>query len=188
MYLSTSCKRILSALLLLTVLATAAACRTALPTDVPQGYKEAASEALDFAFYFKDTWELDRTDGMLSIKYNVGNNVSKQYATVSAQAFSLQDSEMGANDYWDSYKGQMQSAYGSMITFQNEKLETSLGGVVANRNRYTIVMEEIPFLFEQVICVRYGNVYLVTLTAPESRYQDVVDGFDAVITHFRFLS
>ena len=181
-------KKILSLLLILPVLLAAAGCQIALPSSVPEGCKEASSEALDFAFYFKDTWELDRADGMLSIKYNVGNNVSKQYATVSAQAFSLQDSEMGANDYWDSYKGDMQSAYGSMITFQNEKLETTLGGVVANRSRYTIVMEEIPFLFEQVICVRYGNVYLVTLTVPESRYQDVVDGFDTVLTHFRFLN
>lgn len=164
------------------------ACQVALPTNAPEGCLEASSEALDFMFYFKDTWTLDRSDGMLSVKYNVGNSLSKQYATVSAQAFNLSDSNQGANEYWDSYKTQMQNAYGEMISFQTEKLETSLGGVIANRNRYAIVMDGVSYLFDQVICIRYGNVYLVTLTVPEDQYQAVVDGFDTVLTHFRFLN
>lgn len=182
-------KRAFLAALALLLTATLFSCQFSTePTNVPEGCAEAASEAVDFAFYYKDTWTLDRSDGMLAVKYNVGNNLSRQYATVSAQAFSLQDSETGANDYWDRNKTDLLAAYGSLITFQSEKLETSLGGVVANRNRYTVVMNETAFLFEQVICVRYGNVYLVTLCVPENDYQTVVDGFDTVLSSFRFLS
>ena len=158
------------------------------PSSAPEGCKKAANEAVDFAFYYKDTWTLDRTDGMLSVKYNVGNSLSQQYATISAQAFNLADTSQGANDYWDRYKTELQAAYGTLVSFQNEKLETKLGGVIANRNRYTIVMSDVSYLFDQVLCVRYGNVYIVTLCAPESNYQSVVDGFDTVVSSFRFTS
>ncbi len=181
-------KHLAFVLIFIILLASASACRTSTePSSAPEGCLEAKNDAVDFAFYYKDTWTLDRSDGMLAVKYNVGNSLTKQYATVSAQAFSLADSSQGANDYWEQNKKDLQSAYGNLITFQVEKLETKLGGVVANRNRYTIVMSEVPFLFEQVLCVRYGNVYIVTLCVPESKYQSVVEGFDTVVSSFRFL-
>lgn len=176
-------------LLAVILLLLSTACQTSLtPSNAPEGCKEAASEALDFAFYYPDTWELDRADGMLAVKYNVGNSLTKQYATITAQGYSLSDTGLGANDYWDKHKNEMIAAYGSLISFQNEKMETKLGGVVANRNRYAIVMDGVSYSFDQVICIRYGNVYLVTLCSPETNYADVVKGFDTVIESFRFLA
>lgn len=154
--------------------------------SVPEGYLRAGNDAVDYTFLYPNTWTLDRDDGMIGIKYNVGNNLTQRYASISTQAYSLEDANMGANDYWDMYKADIQTAYGNLVSFQAEKVETELGEVVANRNRYVITMDAINYLFEQVICVRYGNVYIVTFTTPEENYSEIVSNFDDVLTSFQF--
>ena len=156
--------------------------------NVPDGCKLLSSEALDFSFCYPDEWEPDRTDGMLSVRYNVGTNLTTVYASVSAMAFSLSASDlnMGANNYWDRYKTQLESNFAG-IEFLKEKEETNLGGVVANRNRCKYVQDELEICFETVICVRSGYVYLVTLTVPQRNYGDALAGFETIIKTFKFI-
>lgn len=153
--------------------------------EIPDGCEMISSEALDFRFCYQKSWEPDRTDGMLSVRYNVGTQLHASYASISAMAFNLSDLTMGANNYWDQYRGQLETNFPG-IEFLKEKEETTLGGVVANRNRCKYKQEDLDICFETVVCVRAGYVYLITLTTPERNYPDTVGCFETVIKTFKF--
>lgn len=154
--------------------------------DAPEGSLRIENEAVDYTFCYDETWEMDRNDGMVGIKYNVGGSSSIAYASISVMSFTLADSSAGANNYWEDYRADLVDLYGERITFETEKEECTLGGIPANRNRYTLLLSDVTYTYEQIVCVRYGVVYLVTLTAPEGGYEKTVDCFETVIGTFAF--
>lgn len=157
------------------------------PSDVPEGCLRAENEAVDYTFCYPDTWTVDRNDGMISIKYNVGKQGTIANASVSVSAFTMENSDMLANAYWDTYKADLIDLYTEeKLNFVSEKVPTKLGGVAANRNRYDLTLSDMTYTFEQVICVRYGVVYLVTYTVPAVSYDTAADGFEKVIETFAF--
>lgn len=155
-------------------------------SGVPDGCLKAESEALDFFFCYPEEWELDRNDGMLSVRCNVGTQLNTVYASVSAMAFGLSDPLMGANNYWDEYRSQLETNFPGM-EFIKEKEEIKLGGVVANRNRCKFEQDGLEICFETAVCVKNGSVYLVTLTVPERSYADARGGYDTILSTFAFL-
>lgn len=162
------------------------ACSKEASGDVPEGCLRAGNDAVDYTFCYADNWELDRNDGMIAIKRNVGGNKSLAYASISAQVFTLADSNAGANNYWDQYRADLVDLYGDRIEFTSEKEETRLGGVIANRNRYTLALSDTTYTFEQVLCVRNGAVYILTFTAPEGGYDSAIPCFETVLSTFDF--
>ena len=154
--------------------------------DAPEGCLRAGNDAVDYTFCYAEDWELDRNDGMIAIKRNVGGGTSLAYASISVQVFTLADSNAGANNYWDQYRADLVDLYGDRIQFASEKEETRLGGVIANRNRYTLALSDVTYTFEQVVCVRNGAVYILTFTAPEGGYDRAVSCFETVISTFDF--
>ena len=173
---------LLSALLVVTLLS---ACSKK-EQDPLEGCLLAGNEAVDYTFCYPDDWELDRNDGMIAVKYNVGERGAIAYASVSVQAFELEAHNTGANAYWDDYRKQLEDVYGDKIAFASEKEQTTLGGVVANRNSYTLKLSDVTYAFDQVVCVRNGTVYLVTLTVPETRKDAVAEAFATVLNTFAF--
>lgn len=157
------------------------------PTDAPDGCLRAANDAVDFTFCYADTWQLDRNDGMIGIKLNVASGSAVAYASISAQAYTLADKSVGANDYWDTTKEDLTSLYGDKLTVTKEKEELKLDGVPANRNVYTIEISETVYEFEQVICIRYGTVYLLTYTTPKGGRDRTIDCFETVLQTFAFI-
>ena len=172
--------------LLLCALFLCACNKTPDPTDAPEGCLRAGNDAVDYTFCYADDWLLDRNDGMIAIKYNVGGGKTIAYASISVQVFTLADSGAGANNYWEQYRKDLENLYGDQIEFASEKMETKLGGVIANRNQYTLKLSDVSYTFEQVLCVRGGVVYIVTLTAPEGSYDTVLPCFETVISTFEF--
>lgn len=154
--------------------------------DAPEGCAQFENEALDYTFCYDETWEIDRSDGMVGIKRNVAGGSSLAYASISVMSFTLADSSMGANNYWDTYRADLVDLYGERIAFEAEKEECKLGGVPANRNRYTLQLSDATYTYEQVICIRYGVVYLVTLTSPEGGYESTIGCFDTAVETFSF--
>ncbi len=163
-----------------------ASCSKPEESGLPEGCLRAENEATDYTFCYPEEWEIDRNDGMISVKYNVGERGAIAYASVSVQAFSLEKKDTGANGYWDEYRKQLEDVYGEKLTFSAEKEQTSLGGVIANRNRYTLRLTDVTYAFEQVICIRNGTVYLVTLTVPEQRKDAVTEAYETILSTFAF--
>ena len=154
--------------------------------DAPEGC--ALFDGEDCSFYYAEEWEIDRDDGMTGIKHNIAGDKAFAYASVSVMAFTLSDSNQGANNYWDDYRADLTDVYGDRIQFTSEKEETELGGVPACRNRYTLQLSEddLPYRFEQTVCVRYGTAFLVTFTVPEDGYDDTVGCYETVLSTFAF--
>lgn len=173
-------------LLLLGALALCA-CSKKEPGDIPDGCLRAGNDAVDYTFCYAEDWQLDRNDGMIAIKRNVGGTSSLAYASISVQGFTLADSSLGANNYWDQYRADLSDLYGDRIEFLSEKVETRLGGVIANRNRYTLSLSDVTYTFEQVLCVRNGVVYILTFTAPEGGYDSTIPCFETVLSTFDFI-
>lgn len=155
-------------------------------SDVPDGCVRTENEAVDYSFCYPSTWELDQNNGMIGIKYNIAEKGAIAYANISTMAFTLEDSSMLANAYWDGYREDLTEFYGDKLNILSEKGETTLGGVVANRNRYTIALPDMTYTFDQIICIRNGVVYLVTLTSPEKGYETAVSCLETVLSTFAF--
>ena len=154
--------------------------------DAPDG--GVLFEGEDYSFYYAEEWQVDRSDGMTGIKNNIADDRAVAYASISVMAFTLSDSDQGANNYWDDYRADLTDVYGERIQFTSEKEEMELGGVPACRNRYTLQLSEddLPYRFEQTVCVRYGVAYLVTFTVPEGGYDDTVGCYEMVLSTFAF--
>ena len=155
-------------------------------TDAPDGCLRAGNEATDFTFCYPNTWELDRNDGMISVKTNVGQSGVKAYASISVMAFTLEKSDMGAANFWDQHKADLTDNYGDKITFTEEKKEIKLAGEKACLCRYSIKMSDVTYEYQQIFCVRYGQVYIITLTTPEGTVNAVSDGWKTVQDTFAF--
>lgn len=157
--------------------------------DAPDGCVRLENDAVDYTFCYDETWEVDRNDGMVGIKRNVAGGSSIAYASISVMSFTLssKDKGMGANNYWDDYRADLEELYGDRIAFESEKAECKLGGIPANRNLYTLSPSaDETYTYEQIVCVRGGVVYLVTLTSPEGGYESAVDCLNTVIETFQF--
>ena len=180
-------KRISLLLMLLCVCMVFASCsQTKTPTDAPEGCLRAGNEATDFTFCYPNTWQLDRNDGMISVKTNVGSSGTKAYASISVMAFTLEDSSQGAGNFWDKHKADLTDTYGEKISYTEEKKATKLDGVEACISRYSIKLTDVTYEYVQLFCVRYGQVYLITLTTPEGTMDGVTDGWDTVLETFVF--
>ena len=155
-------------------------------SDVPDGCVRTENEAVDYSFCYLSAWELDRNDGMIGIKYNIAERGAIAYASISTMAFTLEDSSMLAHAYWDSYRADLTELYGDKLNVLSEKAETKLGNVVANRNRYTVALSDVTYTYDQIVCVRNGVVYLVTLTVPETGYETAVPCLETVMSTFAF--
>lgn len=180
-------KRTTLLLLMLCFCVLLSACGESQPaTDAPEGCLRADGEATDFNFCYPNTWELDRNDGMISVKTNVGQSGVKAYASVSVMAFTLEDTTQGAFNYWDDYKADLKDTYGDKISFAEEKKAVKLYKDDACLCRYSIKLSDVTYLYEQVICVRYGQVYILTLTTPDGTMGQVSDGWKTIQDTFVF--
>lgn len=164
-----------------------AGCNNAPQDDtLPEGCLRAENEATDFNFCYPNTWVIDHNDGMLSIKTNVGKGGTLAYASISVQAFTMEDSTMSVGNFWDSHKADLEDLYGDKLVIEKEKEETKLADNIAARARYSIKLTDMTYEFEQIICVRYGVAYMITLTAPEGTYDTVAPDLETVMTYFVF--
>jgi hypothetical protein len=60
------------------------------------------------------------------------------------------------------------------------------GGANGMFNIFEVDAETMTYDFEQIICVRYGVAYMITLTAPQGTYETAAPGLETVMTYFVF--
>lgn len=106
-------------------------------------------------------------------------------ATVIASVFAMSDN-LSAKEYWEtSYKA---SVSASLVDFKEGELkEIELDNIKAIDVSYTgKSVSENSYNFRQVICVYYGQVFMLTLTANDADYAEAAKGFDAIVKGFKF--
>jgi hypothetical protein len=153
----------------------------------PNNTLKAGNEAVDYYFYYPDDWQLDRNDGMISIRYNTSeSNKTERYASISVTSFNLVDQNQGVKEYWEkSYEPSLQATFKDYKIFDDKEIK--LDNVVAARKGYTAKLNDESYKFVSVVCNRFGYVYLITLTALEGDYDKTVGALDTVINNFHFV-
>lgn len=154
--------------------------------DQPANTLKAENEAVDYYFYYPDDWQLDRNDGMISIKYNTSlSSKVERYASISVTTFNLTDQNQSVKEYWEKeYQPSLESTFQNFSVFDDK--EITLDNVVAARKSYSASLNNVPYKFVSVICIRFGYVYLITFTAHESDYDKTVAALDTVVSNFHF--
>lgn len=115
-------------------LATAACAKN--ETEQPSGTLKATNDAVDFYFYYPDTWQVYLDTGMIAVKPTPSSS-GIVGTSISVSAFEL-DGEaagQGVNDYWDSYKGTLEKTF-SDYALEGES-ELKLDGVPCRPPRNT---------------------------------------------------
>lgn len=153
----------------------------------PENTLKAENEAVDYYFYYPDDWQLDRNDGMISIKFNTSQSSKiERYASISVTSFNLINQYQNVNDYWNEYKPKLVKIFDNETIELFDEKEITLDGVSAAKKGYKALMNDISYKFVTIICIRYGYVYLITLTAFEEDYNSTVAALDTVISNFHF--
>ncbi len=142
-----------------------------------EGMQILSDVSCDFTLEVPSDWEISYTTSMLAA-YDTADKTN-----VSAVSFGLQE-EMGADDFWEDYKANYEGTFGTMNV--NAMEETTLSGVIARHVFYTVDMGEDSFNCQTVICVRMGNVYMVTFTAAPEAYDSHTEEFEKILSSYKF--
>lgn len=179
-------KKIIAIILALTSLFAFAACGKDGEETVLDGFKMATNDAVDYKLIYPDDWEVFEDDGVIGIRLDVNpSDALAEYASVTVTTFGLEDPNELAKAYWEKYEKDIKDAFPSYEKL-DEKDDLKLDGVVALKEKYKATVSETAFVFDQIICVREGNVYLVTLTVKEADYDKVSDAFEKIRENFIF--
>lgn len=203
-------KKILSFLLIAALALTFCGCAQNGDGDesLPDGSLRFNNDAADYTFVYTDDWSVDYQTGISSLQKNTANSsVAATYARISVMAFDGGSCE-SVREYWQEYKAEIQTYYSSFAVDQDdisadengnvtEGREIKLDDAAALRVKYTADLkgrdsgetsdsDNVPYTFEQVICLRNGSMYILTFSAREGDYDTCLAGFEQVISTFEF--
>ncbi|MEG2004286.1 MAG: hypothetical protein RR057_06770 [Clostridia bacterium] len=180
-------KKVITALLALMLLFTFFSCNNSDDSNIPSDILLAQNDAVDYVFFYPNTWELDRNDGMIVIKPISLKTGIASASTLSVTAFSLASDKIsyGVNEEWAEYESELKKAFPS-YTFKKSNDDIKLGGVVASQKEYTIVIAEQTYRFAQIICIRNAYVYQMTFCAIDTEYDANIKVVETVLQYFKF--
>ncbi len=134
----------------------------------------AGNNAVDYSFAYPEEWSLARNDGTIELQFDYNPSDSyANYATYTVLAFTLSDTNQTVKEYWDSQKERVEGTFSDYKELDIEEYdtpETGLDDSPAMKVKYSFKHLDMTYISEQIICVRMGSVYLLTLTVPEDGY------------------
>ena len=146
---------------------------------------EAGNKAVEYSFAYPEEWEIMRNDGTLEFRYDCNkSDLLAEYATITTMAFTLPDSNMGATNYWEAKKSEHEKLFEDYKELDTE--ETQLDGTPAYKVKYSGKMNGNTYVSEQIICCRYGSVYLVTLVSLEEYHDEINSALFTIRDSFKF--
>lgn len=170
------------------------ACDSSDPTVAGEGQKlagkDAGNNAVQYSFVYPEEWEMYRNDGVieLQIDCNLSDAVA-EYASMTVLAFNLANSEQTAKEYWEEQKIEAQSVFKEFKELDIKEYgepENYLDDAPAIKVKYSAKMNDRTYISDQIICCRMGEVYLITLVAPEEYYENVESALITVKESFKF--
>jgi hypothetical protein len=160
----------------------------------PDGKKVAGrddgNDAVQYTFFYPENWEMVRNSATIELKLDCNQSSGlTQYATISVVGFELtgDDIEMTARQYWnDKYIEEVKGLYDNFEMENEEGEELSLDEVPALGIEYKGEVAGTKYYCEQVICIRYGTVYIISLVVPDGNQEQVEGALDTVVKDFKF--
>lgn len=147
--------------------------------------KQAGNNAVTYSFAYPEEWEMFRNDGVIEIQKDCNESDALiDPATITTLVFTLGDANMGAKNYWEDQKDETEALFQEFKELDTE--ETQLDGTIAYKVKYSAKMNGRTYISEQIICCRLGEVFLITLVAPEQYHDDCTSALYAVRDSFKF--
>ncbi len=153
--------------------------------------RDAGNDAVQYNFTYPEEWELVRNDGVIELRFDCDDSAATaQYATVTSLTFTLKDASQTAKTYWTEHEKQIQGIYTDYKLLDTEEYTEAdkyLDDSPAIKVKYQGAINGITYVNEQLICCRYGEVFLITLVVPE-QFADKTSGVMASIKdNFKFV-
>ncbi len=152
--------------------------------------RETGNEAVEYSFTYPEEWEICRNDGVIELQYDCDESeMTAQYATISVLSFDLADANQTAKSYWEQHEKEVESIYSDYKLLDTEEYNEEgkmLDDSPALKVKYSGKINDREYVNEQVICCRYGSVYLITLVVPEEYTEKVTGVLGTVINNFNF--
>ena len=144
----------------------------------------AGNEVVQFSFTYPEEWDLVRNDGVIELQYDCDDRATTaQYATATVLTFSLLDASQTAKQYWASYENDVKGIYADYKLLDTEEYNEAdkyLDDSPAIKVKYQGSVNGKSYVNEQIICVRYGEVFIISLVTPADfadKTKDVMASF-----------
>jgi len=191
-------------IIILALILLLSSCRSdrTLSTDIDLGDETgilATNNAVDFYFYYPANFVLHKNDLMIMVYVNDEDILetdrtepsSGEYLTfmtkpnISASVFSLLEAYETIDDYWDNFavpslEGVFQNVSGDAAA------ELEVAGIPAKKYTYTMSSAGMSMKISQIIFFRNRQVYALTYTASENKYDTYVKALDTIAETFAF--
>lgn len=153
-------------------------------TGLPEGMSLLDNDAVDYLFYYPQSWIADRNDGMVSayVSENDRSNVSVTTFAAPADVASVEGYlTMGDTTYFDN----MREAFPD-LTMMSEGEEISLDGIPAMQYVFTATVAGDLYKFKQIIAYRYGYIYMMTYTSTNDGFDTHIDEVNSIVKEFKW--
>lgn len=152
---------------------------------------KAGNEAVDYSFAYPEDWEVTRDDGTTELQFDYNPSDSHaNYATYTVLAYNLgADSPQTVKDYWAEQQERVADTfknYKELDVDEYDEPDEYLDDSPAMKVKYSFDYLDMTYISEQIICVRMGQVYILTLTVPEKGYDASSSIVATVKDSFRF--
>lgn len=178
-------KKTLSALLILALCLTFAACNNGENAyGCPDGKLVATNDTVDYYFFYPETWRLDRSDGMIGVLAGYDPSLGTCKASISVNDFKIRETDITDGEkYWTAHLQEYKDTFPGMTVV--EETEVTIAQEKYPEKTYTASIGEVTYKYTQVFIVNSGRVYILTYSSTESDYETYIADFDELVTTFR---
>jgi hypothetical protein len=152
---------------------------------------DAGNEAVSFNFTYPEEWDLVRNDGVIELQTDCDDSdTTAQYATITVLTFSLVESNKTAKEYWAEHEAEVKGIYSDYKLLDTEEYNDTdkyLDDAPALKVKYQGAINGKSYVNEQIICMRYGELYLITLVTPADFADKTKDTMAAIKANFKFV-
>ena len=149
----------------------------------PVGKLEMTNKAIDYKFYYPDTWLTDMNDGMVCI-YVANDDPSN----VSVSQFGLGTEFKNLDEYISGLPHSFTSEWNAVFgeTDFGTPEDITLGGEPAKKLVYEATIGELTYRYLQVFTLHNGNVYTLTYSARTEIFDKHIENVNGIIESFTF--
>lgn len=182
-------KRLIACVLLIVLVFSLAACGgEQVESDIPEGFLLAENKGADYAFYYPETWILDRRDAGMTSAY-----VSEtDYSNVSVTAFTASPEYPDLVSYAEKYYfKQFEDNFQNLNVEKNQdgSLKRSvlkIDGCDAIAVNYSAVFGGENYSFRAWFVSYNGYIYTVLYTAKEAAFENNLELASKIAEYIRF--
>lgn len=149
----------------------------------PVGKLEFTNDAVDYKFYYPDSWQTQMNNGMACLYVS-----SDDPSNVSVTKFGLGEDFKTLDEYISglphSFMNEWNAVFGE--TDFGEPADIKLGETDAKQYVYEVTIGEVAYKYMQVFALHSDSIYTLTYAARTERFDTHLDNVNAIIESFEF--